>query len=303
MVDHAPGQVVADFASFVNKVRKDPDRAEALYRRALAVEPTQPQALGNYARFLANVRGDLHRAEGLYEQALANGPNHVHNLVNFAQLLKQVERYDDAQELLKRATVADPESPIALNNYANFMWKVRDNVVAARDIYVRGLKANPKDPLLGRNYAIFLSRNKAFWSGPSKVGGGDGQRFGKKRKGKKSRSGSPGGMMSPAGRRPRPPKGPVIGPDGEPIRPAEPPRGGGGARDDLSVLEEASDPLDEMGTVEAGAMRRAMGEEGGMMASTHSLGSMTSTIATKEEVDEDEGEMPHALGDTGVMLK
>lgn len=76
----------------------------------------------------------------------------------------------------------------------------------------------------------------------------------------------------------------------------------------MSVLEEASDPLDEMGTVEAGAMRRAMGEEGGMMASTHSMGSMTSTIATKEEPGEGEGGdgeagMPHALGDTGVMLK
>ena len=98
-----------------------------------------------------------------------------------------------------------------------------------------------------------------------------------------------------------------MGPDGEPLRPAEPPRGGGGRRDDLSVLEEASDPLDEMGTVEAKAMRRALGEGGDGMASTHSMGSMTSTIATREEDGEDEEggeeEMARVLGDTGVMLK
>ena len=148
------------------------------------------------------------------------------------------------------------------------------------------------------------------------MGGGDGHRFGKGgRKGRKGRSGSPSGgggsMRSPAGRRPRPPKGvpngPVLGPDGEPLRPAEPPRGEG--RDDLSVLEEASDPLDEMGTVEAKAMRRALGEGGEMMASSHSMGSMASTIATREEGEEDgegdgEGEvMARAMGDTGVMLK
>ena len=56
-------------------------------------------------------------------------------------------------------------------------------------------------------------------------------------------------------------------------------------------------------------MRRALGEGGEMMASTHSMGSMTSTIATKEEVEEEgggeQGEemMARAMGDTGVMLK
>ena len=92
------------------------------------------------------------------------------------------------------------------------------------------------------------------------------------------------------------PKGNLIGPDGEIVRPAEPPRGGG---DDLEVLEEASDPLDEMGTVEARAMRYAMAGED-VMASTHS---MTSTIATREEDEEEEEEMPTAMGDTGVMRK
>jgi Tfp pilus assembly protein PilF len=41
------------------------DRAEELYKRALAADPTHRRNLTNYAWFLKSVRNDVHEAERL----------------------------------------------------------------------------------------------------------------------------------------------------------------------------------------------------------------------------------------------
>lgn len=261
--ERLPPVVLADYASFRNKVKNDRDGAEWLYRRAIAVDPLHAQSLGNYGRFLATIRGDLAGAESLYRQALDSAPDHTQILVNYAQLLKQVDRFDEAEELLRRAVDIEPLNSMALNNYANFLWKVRGDSEAARTVYVQGVSANPQDQLLQRNYAIFL--RKKWNNAPSSSTGSMGAGLG-------SLSGAGAALISSVNRPTRRKRGSGSASDGEERAVVDPMEmlfnisggnengaGAGGSRgaerggqpmSELDIVMEAEDPLDEMGTVD-----------------------------------------------------
>ena len=53
------------YALFLEKVRKDYDRAEEFYRRAVQADPANGYNRGNYAGFLKNVRSIHEGAEEL----------------------------------------------------------------------------------------------------------------------------------------------------------------------------------------------------------------------------------------------
>ena len=61
---------LADYAFFLQDVRHDYIRAEAMYERAIAADPKHAPALFNYADFLWKVRRDSDRAEAMYERAI-----------------------------------------------------------------------------------------------------------------------------------------------------------------------------------------------------------------------------------------
>lgn len=80
----------------------DPDRADEIYRQGLeTIEDAR--LLGSYAVFLTDVRKEHDRAQELYERALAADPNHANNLGSYARLL--LERGNSAQafEFIERA--------------------------------------------------------------------------------------------------------------------------------------------------------------------------------------------------------
>ena len=58
------------YAVFLETVRRDSDRAEAMFERAITADPTDADNLGNYAVFLKNVRRDYDRAQDMYERAI-----------------------------------------------------------------------------------------------------------------------------------------------------------------------------------------------------------------------------------------
>ena len=98
---------------------KNMDAAEALYRRAIAAEPTHASILGNYANFLQMVRGDMDAAEALYQRAIEAYPIHASHLGNYANFLVAVRNDVDAAEALyRRALAADPLHANNLGNYA-----------------------------------------------------------------------------------------------------------------------------------------------------------------------------------------
>lgn len=69
---------------FLSKVRKDPDRPEAMYQRAIESAPQDGRILGSYALFLDQVRKAPDRAEAMYERAIEADPQSDNTLANYA---------------------------------------------------------------------------------------------------------------------------------------------------------------------------------------------------------------------------
>ena len=61
---------LVDYAQFLETVRRDYDRAEEMYKRALETDPNNAINLGNYAWFLQDVRRDSDGAEEMYKRAV-----------------------------------------------------------------------------------------------------------------------------------------------------------------------------------------------------------------------------------------
>ena len=74
--DPATVSRLVDYAWFLHDVRRDYDRAEEMYERAVEADPNYANNLGNYANFLKNVRHDYDRAEEMYERAVEADLNH-----------------------------------------------------------------------------------------------------------------------------------------------------------------------------------------------------------------------------------
>jgi Flp pilus assembly protein TadD len=112
----------------------------------------------------------------LVVKAVALSPKSVQLHLQYAQFKKSVERYDEAEALYDKALELQPDNAQVLNNYANFLWRIRGDRESAKRVYVKGittLKARgAKDRLLSRNYAIFLSRNKDMRSGEAHASSG-----------------------------------------------------------------------------------------------------------------------------------
>ena len=64
--DPATVSRLVDYAWFLHDVRRDYDRAEAMYERAITADPNNARSLGWYAWFLHDVRRDYDRAEAMY---------------------------------------------------------------------------------------------------------------------------------------------------------------------------------------------------------------------------------------------
>ena len=59
----------------------------------MEADPKDANNLGNYANFLCDQRKDYDRAEEYYRRALQIDPNHINNLKNYAIFLKDI-RHD-----------------------------------------------------------------------------------------------------------------------------------------------------------------------------------------------------------------
>ena len=66
--DMADGLV--DYAQFLETVRRDYDRAEEMYKRAVEADPNNARGLRKYAHFLQYVRHNYDRAEEMYKRAV-----------------------------------------------------------------------------------------------------------------------------------------------------------------------------------------------------------------------------------------
>ncbi|GMG98325.1 hypothetical protein Nepgr_000165 [Nepenthes gracilis] len=100
---------------------------------------------------------DYFRADLVYQTGLAHEPNNPLLLANYAQFLYLVLRdYDRAEEYFKRAVVVEPKDAEAYSKYANFLWRVRKDLWAAEETFLEAISADPTNPSYAANYAHFL---------------------------------------------------------------------------------------------------------------------------------------------------
>ncbi|KAL3829066.1 hypothetical protein ACJIZ3_017868 [Penstemon smallii] len=104
-----------------------------------------------------NDHGEYFRTELLYQTNLAQEPNNPLILANYAQFIYLVAQdFDRAENYFKRATEVEPKDAEALNKYANFLWMARKDILAAEETYLEAIAAEPSNTYYAANYANFL---------------------------------------------------------------------------------------------------------------------------------------------------
>lgn len=97
------------------------------------------------------------RTELGYQMGLAEDPNNPMLLCNYAQFLFLVARdHDRAEECFKRALERDATDAEALSKYADFLWVARKDLWAAEEKYQQAVVAAPENPHITYKYACFL---------------------------------------------------------------------------------------------------------------------------------------------------
>uniref|UniRef100_A0A5B7BKC8 Uncharacterized protein n=1 Tax=Davidia involucrata TaxID=16924 RepID=A0A5B7BKC8_DAVIN len=100
---------------------------------------------------------DYLRTELLYQTGLAQEPNNPLLLANYAQFLYLVAHdYDRAEYYFKRAVEVEPPDAEALNKYASFLWQVRKDLWAAEETYLEAISSDTSNSYYAANYAHFL---------------------------------------------------------------------------------------------------------------------------------------------------
>ncbi|KAL3850606.1 hypothetical protein ACJIZ3_012488 [Penstemon smallii] len=109
------------------------------------------------ARIEADDHMDYFKTELFYQTGLAQEPNNPLLLANYAQFLYLVAQdFDRAEDYFKKATKVEPKDAEALNKYANFLWLVRNDLWAAEETYLEAIDAEPTNSYYAANYAHFL---------------------------------------------------------------------------------------------------------------------------------------------------
>lgn len=104
-------KVEGAFRSFV-------DKSEAKFKEEVEQDPTDPVAVYNYANFLQTIE-DYDRAEEMYREAIALDPDNVDVINNLALLLhEQRQDFEGADKFYAQAVEVDPENVDVLFNWA-----------------------------------------------------------------------------------------------------------------------------------------------------------------------------------------
>lgn len=97
------------------------------------------------------------RTDLFYQMSLSKEPNNPLLLSNYAQFLYLVSHDNDrAEECFKRAVLVKPTDALTLSRYADFLWMVRKDMWAAEERYLQAVAAEPDNPFHGSKYATFL---------------------------------------------------------------------------------------------------------------------------------------------------
>lgn len=126
-------EILNTLAFFADKQDNDTDKAEELYRQALAIAPYRSDIRARFASLLAERRQDMAAADEQYREAIA--------------LLRTGRRRDHAVGLAE---------PGVLTEYAMFLWKQRQELDRAESMFRRAVAADDTNPYSNALFAQFL---------------------------------------------------------------------------------------------------------------------------------------------------
>ena len=118
--------------------------AEADFRRALELNPEQPQVL-NYLGYSFVDRGEnLDEALGMIKRAVAAQPEAGYIIDSLAWALFRLGRYDEAVEPMERASILEPVDPVVTDHLGDVYWAV-GRKLEARFQWHRALSFDPEE--------------------------------------------------------------------------------------------------------------------------------------------------------------
>ncbi|KAH7301983.1 hypothetical protein KP509_23G051100 [Ceratopteris richardii] len=92
-----------------------------------------------------------------YQDELSKDPNNPLILANYAQFLHVVRHdHDRAEKVYKRAVNADPVDGEVIGKYASFLWVAKDDVEGADEAFKAAVAADPSNVYHAGSYAHFL---------------------------------------------------------------------------------------------------------------------------------------------------
>lgn len=123
---------------------KDWAPAEADFRKALSLNPTQPQVL-NYLGYGLVDRGEnLDEALGMIQKAVAADPEQGYIIDSLAWAYFKLGRYADALAPMEKASLLEPVDPIVTDHLGDVYW-MNDRKLEARFQWHRALSFEPTE--------------------------------------------------------------------------------------------------------------------------------------------------------------
>lgn len=125
------------------------ERAEADFRKALELEPDQPQVL-NYLGYSFLERGEnFEEALAMIERAVAQRPDSGYIIDSLAWGYFLAGRYDEAVEPMERASLLEPVDPTVTDHLGDVYWAVGRKLEAAFQ-WRRALSFDPEEAVAQR---------------------------------------------------------------------------------------------------------------------------------------------------------
>ncbi|THD83554.1 tetratricopeptide repeat protein [Aliigemmobacter aestuarii] len=123
---------------------KDWEKAEPDFRKALELNPDQPQVLNYLGYSFLEMNTNLDEALAMIQTAVERQPDAGYIVDSLAWAYFRLGRYQDALEPMERASVLEPVDPIVTDHLGDVYWAV-GRKLEARFQWRRALSFNPEE--------------------------------------------------------------------------------------------------------------------------------------------------------------
>jgi len=107
-----------------NEREKQYEKSDADFRRALELNPDQPQVLNYLGYSMVERNINLDEALGMIQRAVALQPDSGYIIDSLAWALFMMGRYEEALEPMEKASVLEPVDPIVTDHLGDVYWAV-----------------------------------------------------------------------------------------------------------------------------------------------------------------------------------